>query len=79
MLLAIGLGLIVVYKVGVGEGTADFIAEVTGDPELALPPSVLDNDADPPDAAPPSPPDAAPPVPPDAAPRALAPPDAAPD
>ncbi len=40
--LAIGLGLVILYKVGVGEETAGFIAQVTGDPELELPPSVLD-------------------------------------
>ena len=41
-LLAIGLALVIVYKVAVGEDTADFITQVTGDPALQLPPSVLD-------------------------------------
>lgn len=40
--LAIGLGLVVLYKAGVGEETAGFITQVAGDPELELPPSVLD-------------------------------------
>lgn len=58
-LLAIGLALVILYKAGVGEETAGFIAQVTGDPALELPPSVLDRlelgvDAGPPaDAAPP--------------------------
>ncbi|MCA9559419.1 MAG: hypothetical protein KC583_12740 [Myxococcales bacterium] len=37
LLLAIGLGLVLLYKVSVGEDTADFLGRVTGDPELALP------------------------------------------
>lgn len=71
--LAIGLGLVILYKVGVGEETAGFIAQVTGDPALELPPSVLDRldlGAEPPAL----PADAAPPVSADAAA-----PDAAPD
>lgn len=41
-LLCIGLALVVLYKAGVGEETAGFIAQVTGDPALELPESVLD-------------------------------------
>jgi len=53
--LAIGLGLVVLYKVGVGEETAGFIAQVAGDPELELPPSVLDRlDSGPIDSEPPT-------------------------
>lgn len=54
-LLAVGLGLVIAYKVGVGEETAGFIAQVTGDPGMKLPPSVLDRldlGPAPPDAAP---------------------------
>lgn len=36
-LLALGLGLVLLYKASVGEETADFLGRVTGDPELALP------------------------------------------
>ncbi len=58
-LLAIGLGLVILYKAGVGEEAAGFIAEVTGDPALELPPSVLDRMEVGPDPGPP--PDAGPP------------------
>lgn len=52
-LLAIGLALVLLSKAGVGEGTADFLAEVTGDPALEMPPSVTDAmDFGPPEAGP---------------------------
>jgi hypothetical protein len=37
LLLALGLGLVLVYRASVGEETADFLGQLTGDPELALP------------------------------------------
>lgn len=55
----IGLALILLYKANVGEKTAGFLDQVLVDPELQLPPSVLDRDGglDPVDA---TAPDAAP-------------------
>ncbi len=46
-ILVFCLGVVVAYKVAVGEGTADFLNSVAGDPNLVLPPSVTSQDAGP--------------------------------
>lgn len=43
--LVIALTIVIVYKVSVGEETASFMEQVTGDPNLILPPSVTSRDA----------------------------------
>lgn len=42
--LLLCLTVVIVYKASVGEGTANFLNEVTGDPNLALPPSASERE-----------------------------------
>ncbi|MCB9528535.1 MAG: hypothetical protein R3F65_25365 [bacterium] len=62
VLLAVALALVILYKVSVSEETAGLFTQIAGEPELQLPPSVLDQpDTAPADAAPDATRDAAPP------------------
>lgn len=49
---AIALALVIAYKVVLGEQTAGFFTQITGESELELPPSVLDRLDAGPDSAP---------------------------
>lgn len=62
VLLAVALALVILYKVSVSEETAGLFTQIAGEPELQLPPSVLDQpDTAPADAAPDATRDAPPP------------------
>ena len=50
ILFAIALALILIYQFSVSEDAADLIGDIVGDPEMSMPPTVLDREMPAPNA-----------------------------